>query len=100
MIQFMLLYFMIYCAKFQVAKLNINFLPPTWKGLGGVIKKLFNSILSAHTIDYMSLQNLVCSSCGIRETMCGLDREKDRRTDMACYIHSAQTNRPFFFQEK
>ena len=107
---------MIYCAKFQF---ELYFFTTHLGGdfgrLGGVIKKLFNSV---HRLRVYAKFG-VCSSYGVRETLSGHARQTDRRTDMAksillvadqeyiyfigsdmspstCYIHSAYTNMPFF----
>ena len=77
---------MFYYAKFQVSNLNLIFLQPTWVAILGnsprVIKKLFNSVLSAHRLRD-SAKFGVCSFYGVREMLSGHDIQTDRRMDMA-----------------
>ena len=115
-------YFMSYCAKYQVSNVNFIFLPPTGRrywATDGVIKKLFNSVLSAHRQRVYAVYAGVCSSYGVRETLSGHSRQTDGRTWLnrflssrwsriyiyfigshmspsTCYIHSAWTYTPFF----
>ena len=43
---FEVVFYMIYCTKFQVSKHHFD----DWEGLRGIIKKLFKSVLSAHSL--------------------------------------------------
>ena len=62
---------MIYCAEFG--------------RLGGLIKKLFNSVLSAHRLGVYEVFG-VCSSYCVRETLSGHDRQTADMIKSICLV--------------
>ena len=87
LIMHVVLYFMIYCAKFKVSNLNLIFHHPLRWRFGGTEWELSKNYLTAFCphIDYISLQNLEPLALMVSEIHC-LDMT-DRPMDMAKSSH-------------